>query len=69
MTSAPVKDGFRFQCDDCGEEWIPPRLGRGSDSPDWHDCWERAKSAGWRAVKVRSKTGKDDWEHRCPSCN
>jgi hypothetical protein len=68
MTSIPIAGGFLFQCDECGAEWKPPRLGRGSAERDWHECWADAKDDGWRAVKVKSKSGKEEWENRCPNC-
>jgi len=69
MSSEKCRDGFEFACDACGNELSPPRLGRGSESRSWHECWELAKEKGWCAVKVKSKSGKDDWEHRCPACS
>ena len=71
MSSERTSDGFEFSCDKCGEVHKPPRLGRGSDGRSWHEAWELAKADGWRAIKVRSGTGKDEWEweHACRECS
>jgi hypothetical protein len=67
-TARETRDGFGFECDKCGEEWTPPRLDRGSEPRDFRESFELAKEAGWRAVKVKSRSGKEDWEHRCSEC-
>lgn len=68
MTSAQSDDGYEFDCDLCGANWNPPRLGIGSEKPTWRECFDAAKAEGWRAIKITSSTGDIDWEHRCPNC-
>jgi len=64
MTSTVSAFGFEFGCDDCGEIWLPPPLGRGSAKRNLIESWELAKDAGWRVFKG----AKDEWQHRCPEC-
>ena len=64
MTSSSSRDGFEFECDDCGEVWSPPRLGRGSQKHSFQESWELAKDESWRAFK----SANDHWQHRCPGC-
>lgn len=68
MTAFNTADGTAFMCDECETEWRTPKLGRGSVSRDFLESLESAKEDGWKAVKVKSRTGKDDWQHRCPDC-
>lgn len=68
MSEQKVASGFAFTCDCCGAEWFPAKLGRGSASRDFDESLADAKEDGWRAVKVRSRTGKEEWEHRCHQC-
>jgi hypothetical protein len=63
MSTQDTKDGV-----ECEAEWKPPRLGHGSAPRDFLGCLEMAKEDGWRTFKVKSKSGKDDWQHRCPDC-
>jgi predicted RNA-binding Zn-ribbon protein involved in translation (DUF1610 family) len=67
MSNAKAEHGFAFECDDCGDTWEPPRLGRGSTSRDFAESWELAKDEGWRAHKATQR-GLDTWKHRCPKC-
>jgi len=69
MTAYDTRDGVAFMCDECGEEWKPPRLGHGSEVPDFRECLTQAKDDGWRAIPVPSRSGKTDWQHRCRDCN
>ena len=69
MSSVRVTHGYKFTCDCCGLEWVPPRPGSGSEPREWSDCWQDLKEAGWRAVKVRSSIpNREEWENRCPDC-
>lgn len=68
MSFEKDKSGYEFTCDACGEVKKPPRFGAGSAKADFLDCWDECKREGWRAVKVKSRTGSEEWEHRCPEC-
>lgn len=68
MASIPIDGGYKFECDACGAEWVPPRLGLGSAERSWHECWADAKEDGWRAVRVNPLAGKKEWENRCQDC-
>ncbi len=53
----PHFDGpITFVCDDCGEE-------DATHSSDFDSAFAKAKSHGFRAVKV-----KGEWQHRCADC-
>jgi len=64
MSSSSSRDGFEFECDECGETWAPPHLGRGSEKRNFQESWELAKDEGWRAFKGANER----WRHRCPEC-
>jgi hypothetical protein len=68
MSTQDTKDGVAFVCDECEAEWTPPRLGRGSAVPNFRECLNMAKEAGWRAIPVPSRSSKTDWQHKCPGC-
>jgi hypothetical protein len=65
MSVEKCRDGFIFACDECGETIKPPRS---TGAISFQDCLEIAKEKGWRAIRVHSKTGGIDWEHRCNHC-
>jgi hypothetical protein len=46
-----------FHCDSCSEIFE-------GDTGDFNSEWAGAKERGWRAYKV-----KNEWCHRCPSCD
>jgi hypothetical protein len=64
MSTDKTIDGFEFSCDVCRSEvWSH----RGSDKPEFMDCWNEAKAEGWRCRAVKGSP--KEWEHKCPSCN
>ena len=68
MSTHDTEDGVAFVCDKCEKELLPPRLGRGSATPDFRECLTVAREKGWRAFPVPSRSGKTDWQHHCPEC-
>jgi hypothetical protein len=52
----------------CGETRSPPKLNSGSKLWEISQSWQLATLDGWRAVKVVSRAGKEDFEHRCRDC-
>ena len=69
MSSTECENGYEFECDSCHKVIEAPRMGRGSDKPDFMMCFARIKEKGWRAYKVTSRDGRvETWKHKCPSC-
>jgi hypothetical protein len=70
MASSECEYGFEFECDTCHNVSNPPRVGRGSDKPDFMFCWNVLKDRGWKARKGPTKDGKFEvWRHYCPRCS
>ena len=69
MSYSETSDGFEFECDKCHKVFTPPKMGLGSEKPDFVFCLELAKKKGWRPYKHTSKDGRvTQWRHKCPSC-
>lgn len=68
MATENTRYGVAFTCDCCGAEWLPPRPPIGMPKRDFEECLDLVKEEGWRSVPVKSKSGKTDFEHRCPEC-